>query len=182
MKAKTYAGRFAHMPNVSTCTGCHRPHGGEVLVVRCGAPRTASAPSTTCPNIHMSTRADGNGKEEGLAKEIAGLADFMPPFKAMRKTSAARRSASLRRPIRPLVFRTQTATQNRYPEDHSVQQISCVHAASVQATYNYSSAGDAYHNGRYVAASLRIHSKAWPRPEDERDCERQGSAIKPQSA
>ena len=33
---KKYAGKFDHMPNVSSCTGCHNPHDGEVKIERCG--------------------------------------------------------------------------------------------------------------------------------------------------
>src|SRR6185369_11271766 len=31
-EGKSYAGRFAHIPNVATCTGCHQPHGGELKI------------------------------------------------------------------------------------------------------------------------------------------------------
>jgi hypothetical protein len=69
---KTYAGRFTHMPAVSTCTGCHQPHTGEVKIERCGGCHAGVNTVADLANIRMSTKGDidGNGKEEGLGVEI----------------------------------------------------------------------------------------------------------------
>ncbi len=63
------------MSNVSTCTGCHLPHGGEVKIDRCGGCHDGIKTVADLANIRMSTPGDfdGNGKEEGLAREIASL-------------------------------------------------------------------------------------------------------------
>jgi len=35
-EGKSYAGRFAHVPGMDTCTACHEPHGGHLLEEKCG--------------------------------------------------------------------------------------------------------------------------------------------------
>ena len=71
---KKYVGRFAHMPNVRASTDCHLPHGGQVKIDRCGGCHDGGKSVATSPEFVMSMRGDfeGNGKAEGLAREIFG--------------------------------------------------------------------------------------------------------------
>ncbi len=72
---KTYAGRFAHVPNFNTCTSCHEPHALEVRAEPCAeCHKTANLTA-------IRTRpadADGDGNTgEGVAFEITGLHDAL---------------------------------------------------------------------------------------------------------
>lgn len=72
---KTYAGRAPHTAELSTCGGCHEPHGGNVRIERCGGCHQGVAGLEDLPNIRMSSVGDfdGNGRQEGVAREIANL-------------------------------------------------------------------------------------------------------------
>src|SRR5262249_20655824 len=74
-EGKTYLGRFEHVPNASACTDCHQPHTGEVKIDRCGGCHDKVATVADLANIRMTSKGDfdGNGREEGIAKEIASL-------------------------------------------------------------------------------------------------------------
>lgn len=158
---KIYAGRFAHMPNVSTCTGCHQPHTGEVKIDRCGGCHDGVKNVADLVNIRMSTRGDfdGNGKEEGLAREIANLQSEL--YAAIR-TYAKNVGGT------PIAF-----TTAQYPhwfadkDDNGIIDKEELKPANkypaytprlLQAVYNYTFShhdpGGAYHNGRYVLQVL----------------------------
>jgi hypothetical protein len=69
---KSYAGRFNHAPGMSTCTACHEAHGGEVHVEKCSACHKGTKTLADAAAIRMSKGDfDGNGREEGVAREIA---------------------------------------------------------------------------------------------------------------
>lgn len=72
---KTYMGRFEHVPNMSNCTNCHEAHSGEVQVSKCGTCHQGTTDKDTLRNIRLTSQGDfdGNGKVEGLAREIEGL-------------------------------------------------------------------------------------------------------------
>lgn len=72
---RKYVGRFAHAPNVNTCTGCHQPQIGKVKVDRCGGRHAGVNTLADVANIRVSTCGDfdGNGNEEGSAREISAL-------------------------------------------------------------------------------------------------------------
>ena len=189
-EGKTYVGRFAHMPNVSTCTGCHRPHGGEVLVVRCGGCHDSIRTVDDLANIRMSTRGDfdGNGKEEGLAKEIAGLqAQLYAAIQSYAKNVGGTPIGFTEAAYPHWFADTNGNGPIRSRRSRSRQQISCVHAASA--------AGDLQLHGFPArsrrclpqwpirsTASLRFTRKPGRDRKSRREYERQGSAIKPQSA
>lgn len=69
---KTYVERFAHVPPLNTCTGCHSPHSTEVVLDSC---TTCHARVEDFAEIRMSrTDFDGDGDvREGIADPIADL-------------------------------------------------------------------------------------------------------------
>jgi hypothetical protein len=159
-EGKTYVGRFAHQPNVSTCTGCHQPHGGELKIDRCGGCHDGIKTVADLANLRVSTRGDfdGNGKEEGLAREIANLqAQLYAAIQAYAKANGT-----------PIAF-----TKAAYPYWHidtngngridpeelrPANKYTAYTPRLLQAIYNYTfslrDTGGAYHNGRYVLQLL----------------------------
>ncbi|MEJ2012292.1 MAG: hypothetical protein P8X64_08730 [Anaerolineales bacterium] len=73
---RIYAGRLAHAPGYSTCTGCHDPHGLEIKLAECEACHLElNHPEDLETRLRVSTvdyDADGNTKE-GVAGEIETL-------------------------------------------------------------------------------------------------------------
>jgi hypothetical protein len=158
---KTYVGRFAHQPNVSTCTGCHQPHTGEVKIDRCGGCHAGVKELADLANIRMATKGDfdGNGKEEGLAKEIVGL---------QKELYAAIQTYAKNVGGVPIAY-----TEEEYPHWYKdtngngrvdSEEISMANKYPaytprlLEAVYNYTYSlrdpGGAYHNGRYVLQLL----------------------------
>ena len=72
---KTYAGRFAYVPDFNTCTTCHDPHGLQVRAEPC------TECHKTADLMAIRTRpadVDGDGDTgEGVAGEIASLHDAL---------------------------------------------------------------------------------------------------------
>lgn len=68
---KTYAGRFAHVAKLDSCTGCHNPHSLKVAEETCtSCHKDASLRTIRTAPIDR----DGNGtKTEGAAEEIDAL-------------------------------------------------------------------------------------------------------------
>jgi hypothetical protein len=156
-----YAGRFEHMPNVSTCTGCHQPHGGEVKIDRCGGCHDGVKTAADLAGIRMSTRGDfdGNGKEEGLAREIANLQDQL--YAAIQ--TYARNVGGTPIAFTKVAFPYWYADTNRNgridPEEVSpANKYPAYTPRLLQAAFNYTYSlrdpGGAYHNGRYVLQLL----------------------------
>lgn len=69
---KDYKGQFMHVPNLSTCTDCHRPHSLEVSLNSCTA---CHQNVEAFADIRMSpVDFDGDGDtSQGIAKPIAAL-------------------------------------------------------------------------------------------------------------
>ena len=158
---KKYVGRFAHMPNVSNCVSCHQPHTGEVKIDRCGGCHAGVNKLADLVNIRMETKGDfdGNGKEEGLAKEIVGLQNEL--YAAIQ--TYAKNVGGV-----PIVY-----TEEEYPHWYAdkngngradpeeivmANKYPAYTPRLLQAVYNYTYAkrdpGGAYHNGRYVLELL----------------------------
>jgi len=158
---KTYVGRFAHMPNVSTCTGCHHPHDGAVMVERCGGCHDGVKELADVANIRMSTRGDfdGNGKEEGLAKEIAGLQVQLYAGIETYAKNVGGVGIGFTEAAYPHWFADKNGNGRIDPEE--VSAANAYHAYTprlLQAVYNYTYSvrdpAGAYHNGRYVLQLL----------------------------
>ncbi len=158
---KTYAGRFAHMPNVSNCTDCHQPHTGEVKIDRCGGCHDGVKTVADLANIRMSTRGDfdGNGKEEGLAKEIANLqAELYTAIQTYAKTVGGKPLAFTKAAY-PYWYADANGNGRIDPEEvRPDNKYTAYTPRLLQATFNYTYAlrdtGGAFHNGRYVLQLL----------------------------
>lgn len=157
---KTYAGRFAHAPNVSACGGCHQAHSGELRVDRCGGCHDVKGPADLA-NIRGQTRGDfdGNGKEEGIAREIANLrAELYAAIQAYAKAVAGTPIAFTTE-AHPYWYADTNGNGRIDPEERRpANKYPAYTPRLMQAVYNYSFAvrdpGGAYHNGRYVAQLL----------------------------
>jgi hypothetical protein len=160
-EGKKYVGRFGHMPNVSTCSGCHQPHTGALMVDRCGGCHDGIRTVADLANIRMATRGDfdGNGKEEGLAREIAGLqtqlyAAILSYAKNVGGTPIGFTEAEY-----PHWFADKNDNGRIDPEEVAPgNKYPAYTPRLLQATYNYTyllrDPGGAYHNGRYVLQLL----------------------------
>ena len=160
-EGKTYAGRFPDMPNVSTCTGCHQPHTGEVMVERCGGCHDGIKTLADLANIRMTTRGDfdGNGREEGLAKEIAGLQTQLYAAIQTYAKNVGDIGIGFSEAAYPHWFTDKNGNGRIDPEEVSMDNA--YHAYTprlLEAVYNYTYSirdpGGAYHNGRYVLQLL----------------------------
>jgi hypothetical protein len=158
---KSYAGRFAHVPALNTCTSCHEAHSGELAVAKCGACHQGIQTTADLPNIRMSSAGDfdGNGREEGVGREIANLQ--LELYAAIQQYARAVGGSAIA--FTPDAFPywhmdtngngridpEETRPANRYP---------AYTPRLLQAVYNYSYAlrepGAAYHNGRYTLQLL----------------------------
>jgi hypothetical protein len=158
---KTYAGRFAHMPNVSTCTGCHQPHTGEVKIDRCGGCHAGVRELADIAGIRMATRGDldGNGKEEGMVREIAGLeAQLYAAIQTYAKTVGGK-SLAFTRVLYPYWYTDLNDNGRIDPEEiRPDNKYTAYTPRLMQAIFNYTfvlrDPGAAIHNGRYSAQIL----------------------------
>jgi hypothetical protein len=154
---KQYASRFNHVPTATSCTGCHEPHAGEVAVAKCSGCHQGVRNTADLARIRMSTRGDfdGNGKEEGLAQEIANLQkELYAGIQQYARTVGGT----------PLAF-----TKEAYPYWHTdtngngridpeelkpANKYTAYTPRLLEAVYNYTfvlrDPGAAYHNGRYA--------------------------------
>lgn len=158
---KKYAGRVAHMPNVSKCTDCHLPHGGEVKIDRCGGCHTGIKTVADLANIRMSTKGDfdGNGKEEGLAREIAGLQSQLYAAILTYSKNVGGTPIAFTKVAFPYWYADTNGNGRIDPEEVKMANKYVAYTPRLlQAVYNYTYSvrdpGGAYHNGRYVLQLL----------------------------
>jgi hypothetical protein len=156
-----YVGRFAHMPNVSVCTGCHQPHTGEIKIDRCGGCHDGIKAVADLASIRMSTRGDfdGNGKEEGLAREINNLqTELYAAIQTYAKTVGSKPIAFTKAAF-PYWYADTNGNGRIDPEEVSpANKYTAYTPRLMQAVYNYTYSvrdpGGAYHNGRYILQLL----------------------------
>jgi hypothetical protein len=75
---KSYAARFDHAPGMNTCVACHDAHGAEIKVEKCGTCHQGVKTRADTRGIRMRAGDwDGNGREEGVVKEVATLHDAL---------------------------------------------------------------------------------------------------------
>ncbi|HXX07296.1 MAG TPA: polyheme membrane-associated cytochrome C [Pseudolabrys sp.] len=158
---KKYVGRFTHMPNVSSCTDCHQPHAGELKIDRCGGCHDGIKTAADLTNIRVSSRGDfdGNGKEEGLAREIANLqAELYGAIQTYAKTVGGKPIAFTKVAFPYWYADTNANGRIDLEEVNPANKYTAYTPRLLQATYNYTFSlrdpGGAYHNGRYVLQLL----------------------------
>ncbi|HML14344.1 MAG TPA: polyheme membrane-associated cytochrome C [Xanthobacteraceae bacterium] len=153
---KTYAGRFAHVPSATTCTACHEPHAGEVAVNKCGGCHQGVASRDDLANIRMSSRGDfdGNGREEGIARELANLHREL--YAAIQQYARTVGGAGIAFTYEEYPYWYTDLNGNGKIDHDEVRPDNTYKAYTprlLQAAYNYTfvlrDPGAAYHNGRY---------------------------------
>jgi hypothetical protein len=158
---KSYAGRFAHMPAVATCTGCHEPHGGAVTVARCGGCHLGIESLADLPNIRMSSTGDfdGNGAEEGIAREVANLHRELYAAVQQYARTVSGSSIAFTPEAFPYWYKDSNGNGRIDPEEvRPDNKYPAYTPRLIQATFNYTfvlrDTGAAYHNGRYALQLL----------------------------
>ena len=158
---KSYAGRFAHMPNVSTCTGCHQPHTGELKVDRCGGCHDGINTVADVTRIRMLSKGDfdGNGKEEGMGREVETMkAELYVAIQTYAKNVGGTPIAFTKAAF-PYWHADTNGNGRIDPEEvKPANKYPAYTPRLLQAVYNYTFAlrdtGAAYHNGSYVLQIL----------------------------
>jgi hypothetical protein len=160
-EGKKYFGRFAHMPNVNSCTDCHQPHTGEVKIDRCGGCHDGIKTVADLANIRMSTLGDfdGNGKQEGLAREIVGLQDQLYAAIQTYAKDVAGTPIAFTKAAFPYWYADTNGNGRIDPEElQPANKYLAYTPRLMQAVFNYTFSvrdpGGAYHNGRYVLQFL----------------------------
>jgi hypothetical protein len=160
-EGRKYVGRFGHMPNVGTCTGCHQPHTGEVKIDRCGGCHDGVRTVADLANIRMSTKGDfdGNGREEGLAREIANLQNELYKAILTYSENVGGTPIAFTKAAFPYWYTDGNRNGRIDPEEIKMTNKYANYTPRLmQAVYNYTYSvrdrGGAYHNGRYVLQLL----------------------------
>jgi hypothetical protein len=158
---KSYAGRFNHVQGVSTCTACHEAHGGHVLTEKCGACHKGVKTLADAAAIRMSTKGDfdGNGREEGLAREAANLQRELYAAIQQYARTVGGASIAFSPEAFPYWYTDRNGNGKVDPDElRPDNRYTAYTPRLVQATYNYTFAlrdpGAAYHNGRYTLQLL----------------------------
>ena len=149
------------MTNLSTCTGCHQPHGAELKIDRCGGCHEGSKTVADLANIRMSTRGDfdGNGKEEGLAREITGLQTQLYAAIQTYSKNIGGTPIAFTKTAYPYWFADSNGNGRIDPEEIKMANKYIAYTPRLlQAVFNYTFSlrdpGGAYHNGRYMLQLL----------------------------
>jgi hypothetical protein len=158
---KSYAGRFAHVPGADTCTGCHDAHGGAVAVAKCGGCHQGAQSVAGLPNIRMSSRGDfdGNGAEEGIAREIANLHRELYAAIQQYARTVGGASIAFTPEAHPYWHTDLNGNGKIDPEElRPDNRYGAYTPRLMQAVFNYTfvlrDPGAAYHNGRYTLQLL----------------------------
>jgi hypothetical protein len=160
-EGKSYVGHFAHMPNVSACTDCHQPHGGDLKIDRCGGCHNGVKSAADLPNIRMASKGDfdGNGREEGLAKEIANLQKELYAAIQTYSKNVGGTPIAFTKAAFPYWYADTNGNGRIDPEEIKMaNKYTAYTPRLLQAVYNYTfsirDTGGVYHNGRYVLQLL----------------------------
>jgi hypothetical protein len=153
---KSYAGQFAHVPGVNTCTGCHEPHGGTLAVAKCGGCHQGIQGVADLPKIRMTSRGDfdGNGTEEGIARELANLHAEL--YAAIQQYARSVGGSAIAFTPEAFPYWHKDTNGNRKIDPEELRPDNRYPAYTprlLQAVFNYTfvlrDPGAAYHNGRY---------------------------------
>jgi hypothetical protein len=158
---KSYAGRFAHVSNVNTCLGCHEPHSGELKVDRCGGCHGGVETLADLTKIRMSSQGDfdGNGQEEGVAREAANLQrELYAGIQQYAKTVGGA-GIGFTKQAYPYWYRDENGNGRIDPEEVRANNAYPAYTPRLlQAVYDYTfvlrDPGAAYHNPRYTLQVL----------------------------
>ena len=159
-QGNTYAGRFNHVRRMSSCTNCHEPHGGVVQVEKCTGCHEVKEHADLV-NIRESLKGDfdGNGREEGVAREIANLHQEL--YGAIQRYAKAVGGASIAfsKDAHPYWYNDVNGNGQVDPDElKPANKYPAYTPRLMQAVYNHTyvtrDPGAAYHNGRYTLQLL----------------------------
>jgi hypothetical protein len=144
-----YLGRFEHVPNAATCTGCHNTHMLTVEYEKCSACHPGVASAEDLKSIRIATEDwDGDGDTtEGIYGEIDTMRDML--ITAMDEYAAGVEG------VDSIVYNSA-----RYPYyfNDAGDRYATWTPRLLQAAYNYQYAqkdpGGFAHNGKYVIQIL----------------------------
>jgi hypothetical protein len=157
---KAYAGRFRHVGGMNTCTACHEPHGGEVRIEKCGTCHQGVKTLADAAGIRKSAGDfDGNGREEGLAREIENQKREL--YAAILQYARAVGGSSIAFTPDAFPYWYADTDGNGKIDAGELRPDNPYKAYTprlLQAVYNYTfvlrDPGAAYHNGRYALQLL----------------------------
>lgn len=157
---KPYASRFNHAPGMNTCMGCHDAHGDQIKVEACATCHQGVKTLDDTRGIRMTKGDwDGNGRDEGAAREIANLHESL--YRAIQAYARNVGGASIA--FSPEAFPYWHADTNGNgkvdPEERRPNNAYTAYTPRLsQAIYNWTyvqrEPGAAYHNPRYAAQLL----------------------------
>jgi hypothetical protein len=157
---KQYAGRFEHVEGMNTCTSCHEPHLGELKVEKCGGCHAGVKTRADTATIRMSKGDfDGNGIEEGIAREVANEQKEL--YAAIQQYARTVGGVSLAFSPEAFPYWYADLNGNGKVDPEELRPNNPYKAYTprlLQAVYNYTytlrDPGAAYHNGRYTLQLL----------------------------
>jgi hypothetical protein len=158
---KTYGGRFNHVPTVANCSNCHEAHSGQLAVQKCATCHQGVTDKASLANIRMTTRGDfdGDGKEEGLPREIAGLHRQL--YAAIQRYAKEVGGASIAfsKDAHPYWYNDPNGNGQVDPDElKPANKYPAYTPRLLQAVYNHSyvtrEPGAAFHNARYTLQIL----------------------------
>jgi hypothetical protein len=158
---KSYAGRFAHAPNVDTCTACHEAHSGELKAAQCGGCHKGVTNHADVVKIRMATHGDfdGNGRQEGLGREVANLHRALYAGIQQYAKTVGGSGLAFTKQAYPYWYRDENGNGRIDPAEVRPDNAYPAYTPRLlQAVYNYTfvlrDPGAAYHNGRYTLQLL----------------------------
>jgi hypothetical protein len=160
-EGKTYFGRFNHVPNVNQCSNCHEAHSGELQISKCGTCHQGAGDKAGLHNIRMTSQGDfdGNGKMDGIAKEIEGLHHEL--YDAIQRYAKAVGGVSIAfsKDAHPYWYNDVNGNGKVDPDElKPANKYPAYTPRLMQAVYNHSfvtrDPGAAFHNPRYTLQLL----------------------------
>jgi hypothetical protein len=158
---KTYAGHFSHVPNMNNCTNCHEAHSGELQVAKCGGCHGGISKKEELPNIRLNTAGDfdGNGRQQGLGREIASLHEQLYAAIQHYAKEAAGAPIAFSKEAYPYWFKDTNGNGKIDPDElKPANKYAAYTPRLMQAVYNHTfitrDPGAAYHNPRYAVQLL----------------------------
>ena len=158
---KIYAGRFGHVEGMNTCTTCHDPHSGVTRADKCGTCHQGVKTLADTKGIRMNSSGDwdGNGRVEGIAREIDNLKTEL--YAAIQQYARAVGGAAIAFTPDGFPYWHTDTNGNGTVDADEFRPANAYRGYTprlIQAIYNYSfvlrDPGAAYHNGSYAAQLL----------------------------
>lgn len=156
---KQYAGKFRHAEGVATCTACHAPHEPGPKLDQCSQCHAGVTKLEDVRGIRVSKGDfDGNGREEGIGLELAGLHEALSAAISEYARSVGKVGIAYY-PSFPYWYNDINGNGKIDPDEANPKNAYRAWTPRLlQAVYNYTyvkrDPGAAVHNGRYAVQIL----------------------------